>query len=294
MRTESVLFALLSLTLAAPCLAGNAYREKWEALINARDYKTARAVCGGWLKTEKGRTALAEAHKCMANVEMENASSVGVRSDGRGGGSIGNYYGGPGVDKAVEHLGRAIALAPGDISIHEGRLHILLYSGRVGELPAYLEKSIKAYPGKDGPEYWLNYSEELYGIGQFETGLAYSRVLYKYYPKDHRVVANLGAFLSVLKKDEEALKYTELAVKMNPEDQINVWNLGRLYDETGKTALADEYYRKSFALKSDPEQFAQNQCFYSRFVEKKLKDPARACGIQNKYCGPGQRTACAR
>ena len=41
---------------------------------------------------------------------------------------------------------------------------------------------------------------------------------------------------------------------MAPKDPINAWDLGREYDCTGETALADKWYQKGLSLMHDPDQ----------------------------------------
>lgn len=268
------------------------FGKEWQALVQSEKAAEARTLCEGWLKTEKKNLPLAEAHKCLANVELSTASTITLVSNESGGGAIMPLYQGPALDRALGHLDAAGKLRPGDISIFQGRLYILLSSNKLKEMPTYLEKTIRAYTGKDGLESWLNYSSELFEMGNNRTGLAFTKVLEQHYPDDHRVIANLGAYHMVLRQDKEALKYVKKAVEMNPKDQINAWNLGRLYDFTEKNDLADKYYRKSLTLEQTPDELAEHQCLYAAFVENKLKDKARACEIKKKYCPQSSGPAC--
>ena len=129
----------------------------------------------------------------------------GARGRRRGGGFLGAGYTGPGVDRAIDHLTQAIALAPDDLSIHQGRLHVAINSARTHDAPPLLADSLARYTGPDATEDWLAYAQELWDMRAADVGLEYMRVLEKRYPNDHRVVGNVGTFLIALKRDDEAL-----------------------------------------------------------------------------------------
>jgi hypothetical protein len=78
-----------------------------------------------------------------------------------------------------------------------------------------------------------------------------------------------------------------------PEDPVDTWNLARLYDFTEKLDLADQWYRKALSLESDPGKKREQSCAYARFVEKKLKDSARACKLQQASCPVEEQTSCS-
>jgi tetratricopeptide (TPR) repeat protein len=108
------------------------------------------------------------------------------------------------------------------------------------------------------------------------------------------VIGNVGAVHSVLREDAEALKYLKRAVELAPEDPIDTWNLGRLYDFMNKTDLADQWYQKALRLEKNADQLKTNSCIYGGFLEKKTKQIKRACEIEKKYCDTEEQTACKR
>ncbi len=264
---------------------------QWHSLLEAKKLAEAETFCQACLRNPDQRI-IVEGHKCLANVSIARASPVveGPRA-GRSG-SIGQGLAGPGVDDALKHLKQALALAPGDMTIHQGRLYLLLRASRYDEMPGALEESIGEYKKPDALEHWLSYCGVLLQISHAETGLAFTRVLEKYYPTDHRVIANVGGFLMALERDAEALEYLKKAIVMKPDDPINNWNLGRLYDFTNQNQLADQYYQQALKLEQKPDQLKVNYCIYAGFLEKKLLHPARACELQQQYCPVKERTAC--
>jgi len=155
-----------------------------------------------------------------------------------------------------------------------------------------IEESCTIYKGSGAPQAWLAYVDELNESRQYRIALEFMKVLEKHYPDDPDVIANVGAFLMILRRDAEALPYLKRAVEMAPNDPINVWDLGRAYDYAGETKLADEWYQKALPLMKDPEELHHSTCIYAEFVATKLNQTARACEMQKKNCAEDQQTAC--
>ena len=264
---------------------------KWQRLIDSNQLAEARAFCEECVWNKDKRIA-AEGHKCLANVELAGASTTIIDTPKGRGGTMRGGYAGPGVDRALAHLKQGMALAPDDLSIHQGRLHVLIGALRYSELPAAVEDSIKIYKGKDAPDRWLDYCSELMDFSHYEEGLAFTEALEKHYGNDHRVVANIGAFLVLLERDAEAVKYLTKAVAMKPDDPINNWNLGRYYDYANNLPLADRYYLKGLSMEKDKQRLRENYCVYATFLEKKLKQSNKACELQKRYCPSERQSAC--
>lgn len=243
---------------------------QWRPLASAKRYAEARALCRGWTAPEEPVALQAEGHKCLAALEAAGKDQAA----------------------ALAHLDRAVLLWPADVSTHQDRLRLAMDAGRFEELSGYLEHSLKTYPGHDGLEHWLVYCSELEEQGQYGAGLKFTRALERKHPKDHRVMANLGAFLALLKREKEALVYAKKAVALEPRDAINLWNLGRLYDLTAQLDSADRSYRKALALEKDAETLAEHRCAYSHFLAEKRNDPAQACRLAKTSCDDDDRAAC--
>ena len=210
----------------------------------------------------------------------------GARGGGKEGGFLGGAgYTGPGVDRAIDHLTQAIALAPDDLSIHQGRLHVAINSARTHDAPQLLADSLARYTGPDATEDWLAYSQELWETRAADVGLEYMRVLEKRYPNDHRVVGNVGTFLIALKRDDEALTYLRRAVTLAPNDAIDNWNLGRFHEKHGDPASAEPFYRKAASLEKDPERHQDMACNLGRFLTGRPATRAEGCALADKECG---------
>jgi tetratricopeptide (TPR) repeat protein len=156
-----------------------------------------------------------------------------------------------------------------------------------------LDESCDIYKGKDALDAWMAYAPELNDLRQYQVALDFMKVLDKHYPNNPDVLGNIGAFLSILKKDSEAIPYLQKAAQLAPNDPINAWDLGRTYDYAGQIQLADSWYQKGIALDTDAERRKQSSCLYAIFVETKLHDRARACVMENKDCEEDKQTACA-
>ncbi len=280
----------MPLLLAGALLGGGAAAEKspverWMELIADEQFAAARETCSGWLASQDVAHR-AEAHKCLANVEVASQPrGIMLEGDDLGGGRTRPGFAAESIDRALWHLDEAILLAPADLSIHQGRLHLLMVSGQFTRTAEALTDSLESYTGPDALEAWLDYTPRFFQARKFRAGVAFMKVLEGSYPREHRVAANIGAFLSVLEEDAEALRYAERAVAMSPEDPINNWNLGFMYEHAAKIEEADRQYRKSFALPVAPGQrVVQNCLHYADFAENRLGDPARACAIYMQHC----------
>jgi tetratricopeptide (TPR) repeat protein len=263
----------------------------WGKLLDQGKREEARRLCESWTGS-RNLSKRIEAEKCLANVALCGAGIMGLQGDDAGGGSLGESYKPEAIDEALAHLEKGLKLAPQDITIHQGRLHLLEVSFRYEKMAEALDETCRIYKGPEGVDPWLAYTYELSEARQYHAALELLAVLQKYYPNSHDVLGNIGAMYSLLKEDEKALPYLKRAVELSPEDPIDTWNLGRLYAYTDKIDLADQWYKKSLALDPDPERKRDKFCMYAEFVDKNLHDPKRACELQKSNCAPDKQSAC--
>jgi len=287
-------FAPLALVVAAACgYAQEPHLADWQTLlVEKKDAEAARALCTSFTGS-KVLAEQVEAEKCLANVALSGNGGVMLEGDDAGGGNLRGGYKPEAVDEALKHLNRGLQLAPNDLSIHQGRLHVLEASGRYREMIEALDESASIYKGKDALDAWMAYAAELGDLRQYQAGLDFMKVIEKHFPDSPDVIGNIGAFLSIQGKTKEAIPYLEKAAQSAPQDPINAWDLGRAYDRDEQIALAETWYNKGISLMTDPAQIKQSRCIYAEFVEKKLKDAPRACKLQIESCEPDRRTACA-
>jgi Flp pilus assembly protein TadD len=262
--------------------------KRWVALCDQHKMAELRPLCEPWL-TAPNRLLVAEGHKCLANFELAGASTVRVEGD-KSGGVLGPGYAGPGVDAALAHLDAGIAASPDDLSIHQGRLHVLESSGHADRMSTALEQSLTVYKGPDALDAWLAYSAELEDARQLESGAAYLRTLMKRYPNDHGVVGNLGAFLQELGRNDEALALLRRAVELAPDDAYDNWNLGQALAK-GDPASAEASLRRGLAHARDEDK-ADMTCKLGHFLETERDNPPEACALERQACEKKDRAAC--
>jgi tetratricopeptide (TPR) repeat protein len=287
------LSALVLICATIPCAAQTGKLSDWPRLIKSGKCSAARSLCAAFtIKGTDGQRA--EAQKCMANVAICGNDMMMLQGDDVGGGTISGSFKPEAIDEAIEHLNLGIKLTPQDLSIHQGRLHILEVSGRYSEMSKALADSCAIYKGKEVPDAWLAYSVELNDLRQYNSALEFMQVMDKCYPNSSDILGNIGAFLSYLEREREAIAYLEKAVKMSPSDPINTWDLGRAYDYSGQVELADKLYKKGISLMTDTDQRKQSLCLYGQFLDKKLNDQTQACELEKKNCPDSERSACTK
>jgi tetratricopeptide (TPR) repeat protein len=254
----------------------------WVPLVQAKEFAKARALCEGWLASGDD-AAKAEGHKCLANVELGAHGEHATRLGGdAGGGFVGAGYDEEPALRALEHLDAAVRLAPGDLSIHQGRLHVLVLAAMYDRMVSALEESDRLYGGKDGLDAWIAVSADLFNRRALKAAEGFLLALEKRHPGDHRIAGNLSAVYAMLQRDPEALAWARKAVKAAPDDPIDNWNLGRILDYMGRVAEADPAYRKALGLMSG-DQRAKSGCLYADFVANKKKQRRKACEVQQQY-----------
>ena len=267
------------------------YRYAWPDLIDSRRWDEARALCEPWLEL-KDPVALAEAHKCLTSVELGLARVRAPEKEGVDPRTVVPRYQGPGVDRALEHVSAAMALSPGDLSLHMGRLILLKRADRLDDLAPALQESLSTYTGPDALDYWLIVPGEIFDSTIYETALALYRVLEKKYPGSNKVLENIGVTLTQLGRDPEALLYLEKAVELAPRDPLDNWNLAGAYERMGEPDLAEVYYRKAVDVQRNPETRRDWSCALAEFLEKVRHDRTTACEMQLIVCPADRQTAC--
>jgi tetratricopeptide (TPR) repeat protein len=290
MRKLLLLFAFfLSVTLHGNCQKQNIY--DWTKLIDANKCEKANQLCTAFVDSTI-TVERAEVQKCLSNVALCGHDIIQLQGDDAGGGTMAGGFTPEAVDEALVHLNLGIKIAPQDLSIHMGRLHVLEVSVRYSDMVKALDESCDIYKGKDALEAWLAYAPELYDLRQYQVGLDFMKVLDKHYPNNPDVIGNIGAFLNSLKKTDESIPYLQKAVQLAPGDPINAWDLGRAYDYAGRIELADTWYQKGISLETDTGRRKNSSCLYAIFIETKLHDSTRACSLEKKNCEEDKQTAC--
>jgi len=282
------------LLLAATCWAQESATQQWQELLGKSQIEEARALCTTWASSNEISLRV-EAYKCLANLSLRGKQVLTLEGNEAGGGVLRGAFTPEAVDEALGYLKKGFELAPQDLSIHQGRLHLLETASRFDEMATALDESCRIYKGKEGVAVWIAYTSELFEDRQYSASLELLKVLQKYFPNSHDVMGNTGSVYMALKKDDEALPYLRKAVELAPDDSIDAWNLARLYDFTGKTKEADIWYQKALKLKwEDASDFRTSRCLYAGFIEQKLNDFGRACTLERTDCPADKQTACSK
>jgi tetratricopeptide (TPR) repeat protein len=294
MRTK-IVFVAICCWVAPLCFGlGQAQQTKeWAKLLDAKKYDETRTLCTGWSNAQSLATRV-EAEKCLANVELAQGQIVSLMGNDTGGGSLGEGYTPEAVDKALVHLNKGIELAPQDMSIHQGRLHILEVAGRFDEMAKALDESASIYVGPNALQNWLAYDFELGDAGQAKAGIKIAEVLDRHYPNNHEIIGNIGAFHDMMKQWDQGLPYLKQAVGLAPNDPLDNWNLGWAYAHLDQNDEADRWMTKAIQLDPKEKQAEGSKCLYAEFVETHLKDRTRACTLEKASCEAERRTACSK
>jgi tetratricopeptide (TPR) repeat protein len=274
-----------------PCFAQSSLSDQWGHLLDEKKYAQVDKLCTSWTHSEKVGTQV-EAQKCLANLALCKGEQLTLMGNDQGGGSLGEGYTAAAVDEALKHLNEGLRLAPNDLSIHRGRLHILEVSGRFDDMTKALDESVSMMPGTDVSHVWLPYTAELADMGQLSAGLKLSLILNSHYPDSHDVIGNIGAFYNMMKQPDKSMPYLKKAVELAPNDPMDNWNLARAYDYSDQADDAEKLYSKALALDPDSKEMPGSKCIYAGFVEKKLHDKIRACTLQKAACEVEKQTAC--
>ena len=270
---------------------GADYADSWPPIIKAKSFRQARVLCESWLTLEN-TTALVEAHKCLAMVDLETSRAAPSDPEAPVDPQAEPSYEGPGVQRALEHVNKAIALAPGDLSAHLGRLLLLARSGRIDDLVEAFASSLASYKGPNALEQWLQFPFRMFDEGNYPQALAMYKALLKHSPRSFKAAEGVGVVLSELQNKEEALPYLERAVELAPEDPLCLWNLALAYDSANRDEGAESLYRKAIKRQTHGPTKEFWFCSFASFLDTKRNDRDTACDLQQKHCAEDKRPAC--
>jgi len=142
-RNAFFLQALLVLLMTF-CSSQSSNLADWPKLIDAHECKKAERLCTEFVDS-KHLSQRVESQKCLANVALCGNDVVLLQGDNAGGGTLSGGYTSEAVDDALVHLNLGLKLAPQDMSIHQGRLHVLESSGRYSDMVKALDESCTIY-----------------------------------------------------------------------------------------------------------------------------------------------------
>jgi tetratricopeptide (TPR) repeat protein len=265
--------------------------EQWLRLMDSGQTDKVKDLCAGWAASADLAKQIS-AEKCLANVALEGGQQLSLQGNEMGGGSLGSGYSAQTIDEALKHLNRGIVLAPQDISLHEGRLHVLEVSGRFDAMLSAIDESATIYTGSDAPDVWLAYASELADMGDPTAGLKFCEVLEKHYPNNSNIIGNIGAFHNMLKQWDLGLPYVRKAAEMHPTDPIDTWNLGWTLDHLGQLEEANKWMALSLQLDPKGANVPERNCLYGKFLVTKMKKVEAGCKTVKANCEAGDQVVC--
>jgi tetratricopeptide (TPR) repeat protein len=276
-------FAILGLFVCTSVFAET--KLNWQALLDAGNMTEARKSCSEAIRaTAPSRKA--EGYKCLANIALREGDRLTIAGNELGGAAVRGGYTDKAVNEAIKNLDAGIEVAPQDLSIHQGRLWVLMNARRYDAMIAALRQSISIYKDSDPAGIWISYSADLFNEGQMSAAIRVLKVLEENYPRDFRVHGNLSGAYAMLKNDPVALKHARLAVELAPTDPINTWNLGRILDYMGQYVEAEKHYSNSLRLEAQTSGRAseERQCVYAELLADRLNDKKKLCSPAGRGC----------
>ncbi len=278
-------------TMPSPKEGATPPAEQWERLLGHQEIAKAKVLCEAWVRAADLERQV-EAQKCLANVVLAGGSQLSIQGNEVGGGTLGEGYAPKAVDEALVHLNAGLRLAPQDISLHEGRLHVLEVAGRFDEMVKALDESATIYKGEAAPDAWLAYAAQLGDMGEPSAGLHFCEVLDRHYPNNSNILGNIGAFHNMMKRWDLGLPYERRAVELNPTDPFDTWNLGWSLEHLGQDVEADKWMSKSLQLGWKSEDAEGPRCLYGKFLVTKMKKRSEGCALVQANCEEADRSVC--
>lgn len=150
---------------------------------------------------------------------------------------------------AIEHIARALALAPNDPTAHNNLGNALQAAGRLEEAVASYRRALELQP--DNPLVFNNLGNALLGLGRNEEAVdAYRRAI-ALRPDHAEAYANLGAALRAQGRLEEAVASCRRALEIRPDYPEAYTTLGNALRAQGKLDEAVACFRHALAIGPD-------------------------------------------
>jgi tetratricopeptide (TPR) repeat protein len=148
-------------------------------------------------------------------------------------------------DKAIETYRQAISLDPGYYKSYEQLGALYYFRSEYAKAVSEFQETISRAPGRFVAH--SNLGAAFMDLGNYdeaEKALTESLKLRETAP----ALNNLGAVRAYQRRDAEAVEYYERAVALDPNDYVNIYNLGDSYRRLGRLSTARGAYRKAMDL----------------------------------------------
>ena len=227
-----------------------AFNEERQRLIAKNELDAADRICQSWIE-RRNVLAQAEGYKCSANVFVSRAQDAGdpeMVSTARQRLAVGATaaeprFSGPAIEQAIDQLDQAAALNPADLSIHQGRLFLVLGSGDYARAAVCLDASLRGLPNAPAST-WLAYLNS-FPRARASEAVEFARLLAEHYPQEADAHVALGAWLDVTGNEKEAREHLQQALKLDPNNAMAHWRLGEVLEQFNDAEAARKEYRLS-------------------------------------------------
>ncbi len=151
--------------------------------------------------------------------------------------------------RAVELIGRALALRPNMAAAHANMAEAYRASGQLERAVGCCRLALKLWP--DCPEGLCNLGLALQVMGRHEEAALQFRRVLLLQPENAAVHNNLGIVLGELGQGDLALQHFRRAVELSPDFAPALSNLGQMLLDRGQAAEAFPYCQQAARLQPD-------------------------------------------
>jgi HEAT repeat protein/tetratricopeptide (TPR) repeat protein len=157
-------------------------------------------------------------------------------------------------DKALEAYRKAVKAEPYELDTQRRMIALLDRAGRDDEVIAAYEAVIRVAPGE--PRFQIELAERYMRRGDKAKALDLAKKIAGRFPDDPGVHGALADLYSRWGEEKLALKEYEILVKIEPQDDTHLVNLGEQYFQRGEKDKAIEIWKRIIA-KQTPESYAR-------------------------------------
>jgi tetratricopeptide (TPR) repeat protein len=157
-------------------------------------------------------------------------------------------------DRALEAYRQAVKQNPYELETQRRLIALLERGGKEDEVLRQVEQVARVAPGE--PRFQIDLAERYLKKGQRQKALALARQISARFGDDAGVHSALAELYSRWNEPKLALHEYETLVRIEPNDDVHLVNLGDQYFQRGDKAKADEIWRKIAAART-PEAYAR-------------------------------------
>ena len=184
------------------------------------------------------------------------------------------------ADLAVQAGQNALQLAPNQPSVRFSYARGLVDSGRNAEAVSELQRTLAQQPSHDEARRQLG--RALAALGRLDEAVAEWRKALAIRPNNWQAYAEMGRAQLQGARYDDARQTAERMIALHPDNVVGYQQLGALYQTTGDTARALEFYEKATAIAPAGQVLSNlGVLYYERHEYTKAVDACRrAIGLR--------------